>query len=198
MKKDKSNGGFTLIELLVVLSIIGVLAAIIMASLNTARANSRDMVRKQELVQLRNALEVYRTTHNSYPSTGGVWYASIPGGETASNPVLSDNGGDWIPGLVQSKAIAKLPQDPIGGISTIPDCAVDGWHKTFLYQSNGTDYKIVSHCAPEGTWTTKDQFYDPAPRAYWAWMITSNPAKQPGNNGTDCNPQFDVNYPACW
>ncbi|KKR67189.1 MAG: hypothetical protein UU10_C0052G0013, partial [Parcubacteria group bacterium GW2011_GWF1_40_6] len=34
----KNNKGFTLIELLVVVSIIGLLASVVMTSLNTARA----------------------------------------------------------------------------------------------------------------------------------------------------------------
>jgi len=60
--------GFTLIELLVVIAIIGLLSSIVFASLNKARAKARDSKRVQDLVQLRNALELYALSNNGlYP-----------------------------------------------------------------------------------------------------------------------------------
>lgn len=51
--------GFTLIELLVVIAIIGVLASIVLASLNNARRKSRDARRISDLKQIQLALELY-------------------------------------------------------------------------------------------------------------------------------------------
>lgn len=60
---------FTLIELLVVIAVLSLLSSIIIGSLNQARAKSRDSKRVQDLLQVRNALELYRADHGRYPPT---------------------------------------------------------------------------------------------------------------------------------
>jgi prepilin-type N-terminal cleavage/methylation domain-containing protein len=68
LEKDK---GFTLIELLVVVSIIGLLSTIVLASLATARAKSRDAQRRALARQFQTALELYRLDNGTYPISGG-------------------------------------------------------------------------------------------------------------------------------
>jgi general secretion pathway protein G len=65
----QSRSGFTLIELIVVMAIIGILASVIMVNFIGVRARSRDGVRKSDLSQIRNALEIYRADVGTYPTT---------------------------------------------------------------------------------------------------------------------------------
>lgn len=86
-KLHTKEEGFTLIELLVVIAIIGMLASIVLSSLNTARAKARDSWRLQEFTQLKTALELYYSKYNRYPDpssdTGtyacGGWDGSVDG-----------------------------------------------------------------------------------------------------------------------
>jgi prepilin-type N-terminal cleavage/methylation domain-containing protein len=64
------NRGFTLIELLVVIAIIGLLATIVMVSVNSARAKARDAKRISDIEQLRKSLEMYYDTNGTYPVSG--------------------------------------------------------------------------------------------------------------------------------
>jgi type II secretion system protein G len=61
--------GFTLIELLVVIAIIGILASVVLASLNSARGKSRDAARLAQGDEIRKAMEVYYLSNGHYPRT---------------------------------------------------------------------------------------------------------------------------------
>lgn len=65
----RKNKGFTLIELLVVIAIIGILASIVLVSLNSARQKARDVRRMGDLRQIALALEMYYDDKGVYPGT---------------------------------------------------------------------------------------------------------------------------------
>jgi prepilin-type N-terminal cleavage/methylation domain-containing protein len=103
MKKIPRNHavwGFTLLELMVVIAIIGILAAIVLASLSAARTKARDVSVKSEMHNIRSAADLYYTSHNSSYSlsdgtagscsdTFGLFGAPGPGapmwGDTSTN-----------------------------------------------------------------------------------------------------------------
>jgi len=65
MKKNLKRG-FTLIELLVVVAIIGLLASVVLASLNIARSKGSDAAVKSELDQMRSQAELNYDTCGCY------------------------------------------------------------------------------------------------------------------------------------
>ena len=67
---NKNKNGFTLVELLVVIAIIGILAALGFYSFTTAQKKARDVQRKNDLKELKQALEAYAGSNNGlYPSS---------------------------------------------------------------------------------------------------------------------------------
>jgi len=59
MKSHSHTKGFTLIELLVVIAIIGILASVVLASLNTARDKGTDAAVKSNLTGLKSQAAIY-------------------------------------------------------------------------------------------------------------------------------------------
>lgn len=77
--------GFTLIELLIVISIMGILATLVIASMAGAQKQARDAQRKSDLGQYRIALESYAVNKNGlYPN-----YAAATNLTTICTAVLS-------------------------------------------------------------------------------------------------------------
>jgi general secretion pathway protein G len=100
--------GFTLIEMLVVISIIGILATLVAANLNSARSRARDAERKSDLKNIETALRIYYNDKGSYPAndSGSQMKACDPGG-TAS----CSWGSQW--SVDSTVYMQTLPKDPL-------------------------------------------------------------------------------------
>ncbi len=90
MKKNfKFKGGFTLIELLVVIAIIGILASVVLASLNSARNKGADAAIKSTFSQLRTQMENYYDTNKDY-GTADWCQVSSTGSVLGGCTILND------------------------------------------------------------------------------------------------------------
>lgn len=108
LNKKERGSGFTLIELLVVIAIIGVLASIVLASLNSARRKSRDARRITDIKQIQLALELFFDAQgNAYPVSTATCDATT---NARGLELLQTNG--YIP---------QVPRDPLSSAAA-PIC----------------------------------------------------------------------------
>lgn len=119
MSKKK---GFTLIELLVVVAIIGLLAAMSVIALNSARAKARDSRRLGDVKQIQTALELYFNENSAYPPTNGV---------VAGQPIAS--------GTVFMSKVPNNPR-PVDNTPTCPNVDVYTYTQT---GTNGSSYTLT-------------------------------------------------------
>lgn len=109
--QPQQRTGFTLIELLVVISIISLLSAIVITSMQTSRDKGIDSKKIQLVSEYRNAIELYYSQHEEYPnfvaSQKKCLGANNPdgncfAGELAQSATLNDNLDDYFSGAPAS------------------------------------------------------------------------------------------------
>lgn len=100
------KNGFTLIELLVVISIIGILAAFIVASFTSAQQKARDSRRKADLDAVKKALALASNdcVGGGYPAVGGINNGDVRYADTVNNNLIYY--------LQNLNYIRRAPQDP--------------------------------------------------------------------------------------
>ncbi|MBI2053015.1 MAG: prepilin-type N-terminal cleavage/methylation domain-containing protein [Candidatus Ryanbacteria bacterium] len=123
MRQRDSRAGFTLIELLVVIFIIGILAAIVLATVSSVRVKARDARRKADLNQIQKGLEFHYDAFGYYPTETacdtsiGQW----SGGPCPNPPPGTDwanTNSDFIyRRLIDNNFIFRLSRDPINDLT---------------------------------------------------------------------------------
>ena len=120
----KAQGAFTLIELLVVVSIIGLIASIILAGLTSAELDARDKRRIADVRQLENALQLYYTRYNTYPTE-----VSGANGDVSANAVFK---------AAMAPYLSGTPVDPAG-----PGNATFYYYYDGKHNCGGKDYAVI-------------------------------------------------------
>ena len=67
MKKSGTQAGFTLLELMIVLAIMGILITIAQPNLKNTIVRARESVLKEDLFQMREAIDQYYADNGKYP-----------------------------------------------------------------------------------------------------------------------------------
>jgi len=111
MWQKNKTAGFTLVELLVVIAIIGVLASVVLVSLNSARTKARDVRRIADFKQVQLALELFYDSQGRYPQSPG--HATWSGHWAYFSECLEKgtNCGFTVSNYIP--VISKVPQDPL-------------------------------------------------------------------------------------
>lgn len=101
--------GFTLLELLVVIAIIGILASVVLSSINTARAKARDIRKVADFKQLSTALNLYYDKYGTMPPNQVFNNQVCDGGPNQAQYDTLMNS------LISEGFISQIPRSPGGG-----------------------------------------------------------------------------------
>jgi len=131
--------GFTLLELLIVIAIIGILSAVVLSSLNSARDKAKIATAQTELEQIRNVFSLFYSDYGAYPPGPGQDFCNIclywgdgvsPAWQDGDYDSVEFASGDWGELLNDLVAGDFLSQGAADGL------LLDPWDREYLYDNN--------------------------------------------------------------
>lgn len=147
--KKTNQKGFTLIELLVVIAIIGLLASVVLLSLNSARQKSRDAKRLADIRQVASALELYYNDCGGYPVTATVSLANSMG--LASNPANGACPGGGVHNVANVSNTIYLAQFPSAPTPADTATCQNGTANDYRYAGAGGSTFTLQFCIGAAT-----------------------------------------------
>ncbi len=129
----KSRAGFTLIELLVVIAIIGILATIVLVSLNSARQKARNTRRVSDLRQIQLGSEIYYDKNGSYAAsiaaivTDGAMASEPKDPSTDASYFYCTGGGGYSVGALLENATDAGTNKLLQSSTSSPLCNPNSW-----------------------------------------------------------------------
>ena len=134
MKQIFKQRGFTLIELLVVIAIIGILASVVLASLNSARDKGADAAAKSSLNNMRAQAELsYDNNSNEYDNVCADIADGLAAAENAAGP--TDCGNSTTAWAAQVELLGEI----------------DGSTAYYCVDSTGVSTTTTTDFAPDNT-----------------------------------------------
>jgi prepilin-type N-terminal cleavage/methylation domain-containing protein len=167
---EMNRKAFTLVEILIVVTILGILAAVVLPTLQGDTANARESTAKDSLSTMRTQIEMYKLQHDGVPlgyiGGAGAPEAFLPLQFTGTTTLTGHASPNKVPSapFVYGPYVKKLPENPFNNLSTIAyvaeetafSAAVDGTSSGWLYKKETAEFKI--------NWTGTDSeginFYD--------------------------------------
>jgi general secretion pathway protein G len=130
--------GFSLVELMIVIAVISILATALFVNFSNSTEISRDAQRKADLVNLQNAIELYRLEEGRFPEACK--------GPTVDYPdiVLSGHSGIYECVLASEQYIEELAPKYIPELPRDPKLNGDDSGYVYAVNASGTAYKVMA------------------------------------------------------